>query len=130
MVDFKHLKASSIEELAEAVGTTRRHQRRRIRYMLFRLQNEASGGCAAPKQEFGKCIDLVVDFYTKKLKARELNAYSQFGIVLKDDFSSFGNTWDIGEGDEIFEVVTLGRTLLQEWHDEIEPNIKDLPRNQ
>jgi hypothetical protein len=81
--------------------------RRQVRYLCFRLQNEADGGNKAPKE-------------AKELKGH-MESQSDFG-----GWSNFTRTWDVDEKAHLV-VVTLRRSQLDDWNSVLAKNARDLP---
>lgn len=86
--------------------------RRNVRYLCFRLKDEALGGVEATGDGILVHVDEVKEHMSEQ---------SDFG-----GWDKFGITWDVDVKSH-FVVVTLKRSLESEWNAVVKKNAIDLP---
>jgi hypothetical protein len=91
--------------------------RRQIRYICFRLQNEAGGGAVATPN--GNISQDAIETVKKHMEFQE-----GFG-----GWERFGKTWDVDEGSTLV-VVRLKSSIYSDWNKILRDEAKDLPRKE
>lgn len=107
-------KKTATEKLKEKLNGQRLiRQRKTIRYHLFRLQNQEAGGC-----DVSDCDEIA------SLVLAHVKSLKWFDIL--GGIREFGGKWDMSKTDP-FAMVPRDKSLLDEWHSEISPLVKELP---
>ena len=87
--------------------------RKQVRYHLYRLKNEALGGSST--EDCKSIVKPLLKFF------KELQWFDILGGI-----EQFSIKWDVSEHDPL-AMAPRDRSVLAEWHDELEPLINDLP---